>query len=188
MLHYADPEFNNAFCNLTDITELPDRPTLKIVSLENVFVTLSAVSPSSSASALFSALTLSSPGSSDTEILPRAEETSPLTSHDPWPSTFEVPNFSVNIEYRLRQGNLIYMRDGIRMSVSRDRVRGREFSPAPPRPAPPQRQPSLRIWGRLNKIWNLTTRWHYTTQMHNIDTIFKSRFKAFIGFLLINRC
>lgn len=120
MLHYADPEFNNAFCNLTDITELPDRPTLKIVSLENVFVTLSAASPSSSASALSSALTFSSPGSSDTEILPHAEETSPLTSRDLWPSTFEVPNFSVNTEYRLRQGNLIYMKDGTRMSVSRD--------------------------------------------------------------------
>lgn len=30
MLHYEDPEFNYAFCNLTDITELPDRPTLKM--------------------------------------------------------------------------------------------------------------------------------------------------------------
>lgn len=120
MLHYEDPEFNYAFCNLTDITELPDRPTLKIVSLENVVVTLSVASPSSSASALSSALTLSSPGSSDTEILPHTEETSPLTSREPWPSTFEVPYFSVNIEYRLRQGNLIYMRDGTRMSVSRD--------------------------------------------------------------------
>uniref|UniRef100_A0A3B4WHJ5 Uncharacterized protein n=1 Tax=Seriola lalandi dorsalis TaxID=1841481 RepID=A0A3B4WHJ5_SERLL len=75
---------------------------------------------SSSASALSSALTLSSPRLSDTEILPCTEETSPLTSCDPWPSTFEVPYFSVNIEYRLRQGNLIYMRDGTRMSVSRD--------------------------------------------------------------------
>ncbi len=111
MLHYEDPEFNYAFCNLMDITELPDRPTLKIVSLENVVVvSYPAASPSSSASALSSALTLSSPGSSDTEILPRTEETSPLTSRDPWPSTFEVPYFSVNTEYRLRQGNLIYMR------------------------------------------------------------------------------
>lgn len=117
MLHYEDPEFNYAFCNLTDITELPDRPTLKIVSLESA---LPAASSSSSASALSSALTLSSPGSSDKEILPRTKDTSPLTSHDPWPSTFEVPHFSVNTEYRLRQGNLIYMRDGTLMSVSRD--------------------------------------------------------------------
>ncbi|XP_054868646.1 uncharacterized protein LOC118469483 [Amphiprion ocellaris] len=120
MLHYEDPDFNNAFCNLTDISELPDRPTLKIISLENVGIILSAASPSSSASALSSTYARSSPNSSDTEILPHTEETTALTSHDPWPSTFEVPYFSVNTEYRLRQGNLIYMRDGTRKSVSRD--------------------------------------------------------------------
>ena len=31
-----------------------------------------------------------------------------------------MPYFSVDIEYRLRQENLIYLRDGKRMSVSRD--------------------------------------------------------------------
>lgn len=116
MLHYEDPEFNNAFCNLTDITELPDRPTLKIVCLENVILTFSTTGTSSSASPLSSACALASPSSSDTEILSHTEE----TSRYPWPSTFEVPYFSVDIEYRLRQGNLIYMRDGTRMSVSRD--------------------------------------------------------------------
>lgn len=111
MLLYEDPEFNYAVCNLTDMNDLPDRPTLKIVSLDNVI--------SSSASTLSSG-ELSTANSYDTEILPHAEKTSSLTSRDPWPSTFEVPYFSVDIEYRLRQGNLIYMRDGTRMSVSRD--------------------------------------------------------------------
>ncbi|KAI4876907.1 hypothetical protein NFI96_030219, partial [Prochilodus magdalenae] len=63
-----------------------------------------------------SSSTLSSASSSDTEILPRSE----LTLREQWPSTFEVPSFSVDIEYRLRQGNQIYMRDGKLMSVSRD--------------------------------------------------------------------
>ncbi len=102
MLHYEDPQFHYAFCNLTDITELPDSPTLKIVSLKNVSLTLS------------SACALSSASSFNMEILPRTEE----TSRDPWPSTSEVPDFSVDIEYR--QGNQIYMRDGMRMSVSQD--------------------------------------------------------------------
>lgn len=110
MLHYEDPDFNNAFCNLTDVTELPPRPTVKIVFLENVMITLSSPSASSSA------CNFSTTSSSDTDILPRHEE----NSREPWPSTFEVPYFSVHIEYRLRQGNLIYMRDGTRMSVSRD--------------------------------------------------------------------
>lgn len=33
-LQFEDPLFNNALCNLTDVSELPDRATLKIVSLE----------------------------------------------------------------------------------------------------------------------------------------------------------
>ncbi|XP_041823986.1 uncharacterized protein LOC121628743 isoform X2 [Melanotaenia boesemani] len=110
ILHYQDPDFNNAFCNVSDVTELPTRPTLKIISLENVILTLCPSSPSSSA------CNLSTASSSDTDILPHPEN----TSRDPWPSTFEVPYFSVDIEYRLRQGNLIYMRDGTRMSLTRD--------------------------------------------------------------------
>ncbi|KAI4880492.1 hypothetical protein NFI96_000637 [Prochilodus magdalenae] len=109
MFHYEDPDFNNAFCNLTDISELPNRATLKIIALESVFLTLSSASTMSSG-------TLSSASSSDTEIVPRSE----LTLREQWPSTFEVPSFSVDIEYRLRQGNQIYMRDGKLMSVSRD--------------------------------------------------------------------
>lgn len=108
MLHYEDPDFNNAFFNLMDITDLPPRPTVKIVSMENVTITLSQTSASS--------CNVSTASSSDTDILPLNEE----NSREPWPSTFEVPYFSVDVEYRLRQGNLIYMRDGTRMTVSRD--------------------------------------------------------------------
>lgn len=30
-LQYADPEFNNALCNLTDISDLPEKPTIRII-------------------------------------------------------------------------------------------------------------------------------------------------------------
>lgn len=43
MLYYEDPDFN-AFCNVTDITELPNRATLKIISQESVILTLSSAS------------------------------------------------------------------------------------------------------------------------------------------------
>ncbi|CAL9690314.1 unnamed protein product [Knipowitschia caucasica] len=119
LLHYEDPDFNN-FCNLTDMVDLPDCGTVKIVNLDSVVVTLS--SPVNSP--------LGSPGayshtsSADTIIL-TPESTSSSTSSstsrsNPWPSEFEMPYFSVDIEYRLRQGNLIYMRDNKRMTVSRD--------------------------------------------------------------------
>lgn len=32
-LQFEDPDFNNSLVNLTDIADLPDKPTLKIVSL-----------------------------------------------------------------------------------------------------------------------------------------------------------
>lgn len=30
-LQYEDPEFNNALCNLTDISDLPEKPTIRII-------------------------------------------------------------------------------------------------------------------------------------------------------------
>lgn len=32
-LQYEDPEFDNALCNLTDLTELPEKPTIKIIPM-----------------------------------------------------------------------------------------------------------------------------------------------------------
>lgn len=98
-LQFEDPLFNNALCNLTDVSELPDRATLKIISLES-----------------FS----SSPSTSDTEILYTSEEKSQLMRPDPWPPAFDIPEFSVDVNFRLRQGDLAYMKDGTRMDVSRD--------------------------------------------------------------------
>ncbi|XP_056226185.1 sterile alpha motif domain-containing protein 3-like [Seriola aureovittata] len=104
-LQFEDPLFNNALCNLTDVSELPDRATLKIISLES----FSSVSS-----------TLSSPRTSDTDILYTSEEKSPMMRPDPWPSAFDIPDFSVDVNFRLRQGDLACMQEGIRMDVSRD--------------------------------------------------------------------
>lgn len=98
-LQYEDPDFNNALVNLTDITDLPDKPTLKIITL------VSTPTPSTAST-------------DDTEILPFSPES--RSSRSPWPDTFEIPNFPVDIEYRLRQGNLLYMRDKTYLQVPRD--------------------------------------------------------------------
>lgn len=104
-LQFEDPLFNNAFCNLTDVSELPDPAMLKIISLES----LSSVSSTPSSTSI-----------SDTEILYTSEEKSQLMRPDPWPSAFDIPEFSVDVHFRLRQGDLAYMKDGTRMDVSRD--------------------------------------------------------------------
>uniref|UniRef100_A0A3B4V3G2 PB1 domain-containing protein n=1 Tax=Seriola dumerili TaxID=41447 RepID=A0A3B4V3G2_SERDU len=104
-LQFEDPLFNNALCNLTDVSELPDRATLKMISFES----FSSVSS-----------TLSSPRTSDTDILYTSEEKSQMMRPDPWPSAFDIPDFSVDVNFRLRQGDLAYMQEGTRMDVSRD--------------------------------------------------------------------
>lgn len=98
-LQYEDPDFNNALVNLTDIVDLPDKPTLKIIAM----------------------VPTPTPSTADTEIISFSspESRSSLT-RTPWPDTFEIPYFPVDIEYRLRQGNLQYMRDQTYLQVPRD--------------------------------------------------------------------
>ncbi|KAL3975122.1 hypothetical protein ACER0C_023748 [Sarotherodon galilaeus] len=107
-LQYEDEDFNNALCNLTEIRHLPEKATLKILLL----ITLNLRS-------------LSSPNTSDTECSTADTEILSAcgTSHSlrqQWPDFCNIPNFSVDVEYRLRQGDLAFMKDGTRMTVSRD--------------------------------------------------------------------
>lgn len=37
-----------------------------------------------------------------------------------WPEFFDIPNFSVDVEYRLRQADLAFMKDGTHMTLPRD--------------------------------------------------------------------
>lgn len=98
-LQYEDPDFNNALINLTDINDLPDKPTLKIIAL----------------------VPTPTPSTGDTEILSFSSPDSQSSlTRSPWPDTFKIPYFPVHIEYRLCQGNLLYMRDKTYLQVPRD--------------------------------------------------------------------
>lgn len=52
----------------------------------------------------------------DTEIL----STSSLDRSVLWPEVFKIPKFSVDVEYRLRQGHLLYLRDGTYFKVTKE--------------------------------------------------------------------
>ncbi|XP_010772848.1 sterile alpha motif domain-containing protein 3 [Notothenia coriiceps] len=97
-LQYEDPDFNNALVNLADIADLPEQPTIKILSL----------------------VPTPTPSTADTETMSISspESRSSLT-RSPWPDNFEIPSFPVDIEYRLRQANLLYMRDKKYLQVPR---------------------------------------------------------------------
>ncbi|KAE8278174.1 hypothetical protein D5F01_LYC23762 [Larimichthys crocea] len=106
-LQYEDPDFSNALCDLTEITDLPERAILKVIPL----VTLELTTLSSSTEQTDSS-------SADTEILSSAGST-PLTRRQ-WPEFFDIPNFSVDVAYRLRQADLLFMRDRVPLTPSRD--------------------------------------------------------------------
>ncbi|XP_040907990.1 uncharacterized protein LOC121191012 [Toxotes jaculatrix] len=106
-LQYEDPDFSNALCNLTQVEDLPERPTLKIIPL----VTLELTSLSSSTED-------TDCSTADTEILSSTGSTPPLRRQ--WPEFFDIPNFSVDVAYRLRQADLLFMKDRVPWTPSRD--------------------------------------------------------------------
>ncbi|RXN06115.1 sterile alpha motif domain-containing 3-like isoform X1 [Labeo rohita] len=99
---YEDKDFDNALCNLTDISALQDRATVKIIPVLELTPVDVVETFNDSAS------------TADTEIL------SPQERQKPWPNVFDIPSFSVDVEYRLRQGNLKYLKDGTFLKPSRD--------------------------------------------------------------------
>lgn len=108
-LQYEDPELNSALCNLTNIEELPEKPALQIIPVLDL-VPVPQREMSSDASSL-----------ADTEIL---STSSSIDRHAQWPEVFDIPKFSVDVEYRLRQGNLLYMRDGTYLTVKKEMKHG----------------------------------------------------------------
>ncbi|XP_016415468.1 uncharacterized protein LOC107745950, partial [Sinocyclocheilus rhinocerous] len=96
---YKDPEFNHELCNLSDIADLPEKPILELVPV------------SASAESLDDNLS-----TAGTEILSQSSQ----ERQAQWPELFDVPDFSVDVKYRLRQANLLYCSDGTLLKVTKD--------------------------------------------------------------------
>lgn len=98
---YEDPKFNNAPCNLTDRVLLEKHKIWIIPVLDPIPVCSQA----------------------DTEILS-------TSSMDGWPDVFDIPKFSVYVEYRLHQGNLMHLNNCTSLKVTRDMKHGILEKPA----------------------------------------------------------
>ncbi|KAL2081506.1 hypothetical protein ACEWY4_023359 [Coilia grayii] len=103
VLQFEDPSFNNALCNLSDISELPpDRAVLHI--------RWKGARPPKDES---DSLRLSATSSLDTARLSTSIDPSPTTSRNvhgasEWPSPFPIPSLSLEVELELRKGNEAY--------------------------------------------------------------------------------
>ncbi|KAF6727052.1 Sterile alpha motif domain-containing protein 3 [Oryzias melastigma] len=104
-LQFQDPDFNSELCNLTDIAELPEKPTVK-------FIPLLELVPITTTSEILS----DSNSTADTEILPHSSQERQM----PWPDFFEIPNFSVDVNYRLREADLLYLKDKTHLKISKE--------------------------------------------------------------------
>lgn len=110
ILQYIDPEFNE-LCNLTNMEDLPEKPTVKIIAVLQM-APIPAPVPVPTSDEISS----DTPSTADTEIL----SVSSQERQKPWPEIFYIPTFSVDVEYRLRQADLLYLAEGTHLRVSKE--------------------------------------------------------------------
>ncbi|XP_035992475.1 uncharacterized protein LOC118563005 [Fundulus heteroclitus] len=143
-LQFEDPDFSNALCQLTQMSELPDgRAVLHIVcntgasplnlsdshsigsvssldtaSLHSEDCNEAQRSPTRSfQGSLFESLP--SPSSSSVQSNTDSPQT-PLRRTTRWPNPFPIPKFAYDVELRLRKGNEVYERTQKRLILTGD--------------------------------------------------------------------
>lgn len=109
ILQYKDPDFGGELCNLTNIDELPDMPTVKLIAVIQLEPVPATVPTQSSNDSDTSSI-------ADTVIL----SVSPQDRQQPWPDFFHIPTFSLDVEYRLRQADLLYLAEATYLKVTKE--------------------------------------------------------------------
>lgn len=99
-LQFMDSLFGNEFFNLTSISEVEDKGTLKVTDMSE---------PTTMHNDETGNYSFLSCGSVDTEILSSSESSSSRSS---WPAVFHVPKFSYDAEIKLQQAALAYLQNG----------------------------------------------------------------------------
>lgn len=116
---YQDVDFNNQFFTWTSIEEVHDKVTMKLVMTEPVVLTLSPVDLSDIESPVPQSSDASSSGSQNTILLSPEDESGTSFRSKPWPSKFEIPPFSYDVDLVLEAGNKDYEKEGILLNNPR---------------------------------------------------------------------
>ncbi|XP_056295665.1 uncharacterized protein LOC130209821 isoform X3 [Pseudoliparis swirei] len=113
-LQYRDIEFDNEFVNLTEISEIKDKSTVKVIysTDESDTTTHQPVEQWLNDSSLSTA--------SDTDILSSTESTSSGSSlrSQPWPQHFQIPLFNYEVQIQLERANQAFLNSGTLLSPS----------------------------------------------------------------------
>ncbi|KAL7868681.1 hypothetical protein SRHO_G00100650 [Serrasalmus rhombeus] len=105
VVQFQDPDFGNEFCNLTSLSELPkEKATLKVI--------LKQTPESPRTDSTLDTASLSSLSSSSLEDTP--------TCRRLWPDPFVTPQFSYDVELKLKRGNEAFQESGTLLNISKD--------------------------------------------------------------------
>lgn len=117
-LQYQDPDFGNDFVNLTAISEINDKATLKVVYLDSV--QLQSFTEDGVTCQPVRSPTHSFSSSSDTDNTRPVSSSgsSPSTRLSVWPSVFTVPRFSYEAELQLEKANAEFIAGGTHLTPS----------------------------------------------------------------------
>ncbi|XP_024116549.1 uncharacterized protein LOC112138208 [Oryzias melastigma] len=107
-LQYRDIEFNNEFVNLTLTSEIQNKSTVKVVylPLESVVSLHDTVQGTDAQS--------SSTSVDDTDIpsLPKSHSSYSSLRSLPWPTNFQIPEFSYEVQVQLERGQQAFLTSG----------------------------------------------------------------------------
>ncbi|XP_014824078.1 PREDICTED: uncharacterized protein LOC106904307 isoform X2 [Poecilia mexicana] len=115
-LQFMDSLFGNEFLNLTSISEIEDKGTIKVIDIsrptiiqQSNSIVLDCVQDSENPSTSFDYnSSFMTDRSIDTDVLP-SESTS---SRSAWPAVFKVPKFPYDAELKLQQASMLYNQNG----------------------------------------------------------------------------
>ncbi|XP_034557216.1 uncharacterized protein LOC117825460 [Notolabrus celidotus] len=113
-LQNQDADFGNEFINLSVISEVVDKATIKVIFLQS-FTEDDAVIGQAAQGLTYSS-SVSSVDTDETE--PVSSDSSSSSRQWVWPSVFPVPSFSYDAELQLEKANAEYNASGIRLSPS----------------------------------------------------------------------
>ncbi|XP_024126573.1 uncharacterized protein LOC112145519, partial [Oryzias melastigma] len=112
-LQFMDRDFDNEFVNLTSMKEIEDKSTLKVTLVEEAVDSIAHG-------------TLYQPGrcysnnfgnSSICDDHPIIASSSSSFSRSSWPEVFNVPNFSLDAEFKIQEGQNNYLKNGTLLNV-----------------------------------------------------------------------
>lgn len=108
VVQFQDPDFNNEFCNLTNLAELPkEKATLKVI-----------VQPTMESNDIDSTIEVGNSSTASSLDNPTARLGS--GGRRPLPCPFPIPKFTYDVELQLRRGNEAYHNNGSLLDISKD--------------------------------------------------------------------